>query len=285
MSRPSVLIENWLPIAEIGVESMRERGASSALPPLYFLHVWWARRPLIASRAAILASVLPQWSEDWPESLHRKFPDEESYHQWFRYLIGIRGDPIRGMKIVRMAKAKGIRLSFHPYDGAPRAFTVSPDTETLTTLSELLKFTWGTSDLSVLDPFAGGGSIPFEALRYGFNTYANDLNPVATTILKATLDYPLRYGKELSEDIRKWGNLWAQLVNERLTTYFYKKPNENIFAFLWARTVQWNGHTVPLSPNWWLAKGDKQAAVRLIAEMDDQEPRFDILTGVLLKGL
>ena len=45
MSRPSVLIENWLPIAEVGVESMRERGASSALPPLYFLHVWWARRP------------------------------------------------------------------------------------------------------------------------------------------------------------------------------------------------------------------------------------------------
>jgi transposase InsO family protein len=46
MSRPRVLIEQWLPIAEIGAECMRERGASSALPPLYFLHVWWARRPL-----------------------------------------------------------------------------------------------------------------------------------------------------------------------------------------------------------------------------------------------
>ena len=55
--RPPVLIESWFPIDVIGAESMRERGASSALPPLYFLHIWWARRPLLTSRAAILASV------------------------------------------------------------------------------------------------------------------------------------------------------------------------------------------------------------------------------------
>ncbi|PKO21517.1 MAG: hypothetical protein CVU38_14395, partial [Chloroflexi bacterium HGW-Chloroflexi-1] len=61
-SHPPLLIEAWLPIAAVGAESQRERGASSALPPLYFLHVWWARRPLIASRAAILAGVLPAWS-------------------------------------------------------------------------------------------------------------------------------------------------------------------------------------------------------------------------------
>jgi putative DNA methylase len=49
---PPVLIEDWLPIEAIGAESKRERGASSALPPLYFLHVWWARRPLTTSRPA-----------------------------------------------------------------------------------------------------------------------------------------------------------------------------------------------------------------------------------------
>src|SRR5437660_1536812 len=59
MPRPKLLIEQWLPIADIGAECMRERGASSALPPLYFLHVWWARRPLTPSRAAVLASLLP----------------------------------------------------------------------------------------------------------------------------------------------------------------------------------------------------------------------------------
>src|SRR5271166_3467300 len=59
MAKPKLLIEQWLPIEAIGAECMRERGASSALPPLYFLHVWWARRPLTVSRAAILASLLP----------------------------------------------------------------------------------------------------------------------------------------------------------------------------------------------------------------------------------
>jgi len=94
MSTTPLLIESWLPIEEIGAESKRERGVSSALPPLYFLHVWWARRPLIACRAAILASVLPQWSMDWSEYLQRKFPNEETYHQWFIHLLGIRGDPV-----------------------------------------------------------------------------------------------------------------------------------------------------------------------------------------------
>lgn len=279
MTRPAVLIENWFPIAEVGVESMRERGASSALPPLYFLHVWWARRPLIASRAAILASVLPQWSQDWPAALLQKFPSEQVYRQWFNNLIGVRGDPVRGMKIVQWAKDKGVKLDFHPYGGAPRAFTVNPSVDDLKTMDDLLEYTWGTRQISMLDPFAGGGSIPFEALRYGMTTYANDLNPVATTILKATLDYPARFGPELAEDIRKWGNRWAKLVKEKLDPYFPKQPNENIFAYLWARTVKWHGRTVPLSPNWWLATGDKPAAVRVIADPDSTEPRFEILQG------
>ena len=53
-----VLIDEWFPIGEVSVESVRERAASSALPPLYFLHVWFARRPLTTSRAAILLSLL-----------------------------------------------------------------------------------------------------------------------------------------------------------------------------------------------------------------------------------
>ena len=72
--KPRVLIEDWLPFEQIGAESQRERGASSVLPPLYFLHVWWARRPLAVSRAAILASLLPGWTAEWPEkfAIHGK---------------------------------------------------------------------------------------------------------------------------------------------------------------------------------------------------------------------
>ncbi|NMC79812.1 MAG: DUF1156 domain-containing protein, partial [Chloroflexi bacterium] len=77
---PRSLIESWLPFDAIGAESLRERGASSALPPLYFLHVWWARRPLTVSRAAIVASLLPAWETlaadpQW----RRRFPDEKAY--------------------------------------------------------------------------------------------------------------------------------------------------------------------------------------------------------------
>jgi putative DNA methylase len=278
---PNVLIEDWLPIEAIGAESKRERGASSALPPLYFLHVWWARRPLTTSRAAILASVLPQWSAAWPEPLRQRFPTQEAYYAWFVYLTGIRGDPVAGRKLVDWAKAKGIQLQAHPYGGAPRAFTVNPSAEDLQTMGDLLEHTWGTRDLSVLDPFAGGGSIPFESLRYGFTTIANDLNPVAATILKATLDYPARFGPELAEDIKKWGDVWAKRVEEKLADYFPKQGNESIFAYLWARTVACpaTGKPVPLSPNWWLSKGSDPAAVKLTAEPHMDTPSFTIVRG------
>jgi len=60
------LIEAGFPCHQVGAETQRERGASSSLPPLYFLHVWWARRPLTPSRAAILASLLPAGTDpEW----------------------------------------------------------------------------------------------------------------------------------------------------------------------------------------------------------------------------
>lgn len=85
------LIEEWLPIAELGEESMRERRSMTALPPIYYLHVWWARRPLVASRAAVLASLLPADAD-------RKI---------FMHMLGIHGDPVAAKK--RIAKAKSNR--------------------------------------------------------------------------------------------------------------------------------------------------------------------------------
>jgi len=184
VERPSVLIEHWLPIAELGVECQRE-GGTGKHPPLNRLHVWWARRPLAVSGAAVLGSVLPAWSPEWPKKLREQF-----------------------------AKEKGIKLPGNPY-GYPRAFTISPDEGQIRTLHNLLEYTWGTRDLSVMDPMAGGGSIPFEALRYGFTTYANELNPVASIILKATLDYPAMFGEELGNEIRK---LEGRMGTERPTS-------------------------------------------------------------------
>jgi putative DNA methylase len=278
---PPVLSEFWLPIETIGAECMRERGASSALPPIYFLHVWWARRPLTVSRAAILASVLPQWDKAWPRELLKKFPSEAEYKQWFLMLIGIHGDPVAGRKLLKFSAASGKKIP-NPYTYS-RAFTYNPTEEQLETQGELLEYAWGTRELSILDPFAGGGSIPFEALRYGFKTYANELNPVASVILKATLDYPARFGTELASEIRKWGKVWAERIQKTLKPFFTPIPlNAEGLCYLFARTVACptTGKPVPLSPNWWLVKGGQEpACVRLIAKIDEPTCRFEIARG------
>ncbi|HFQ93041.1 MAG TPA: DUF1156 domain-containing protein, partial [Anaerolineae bacterium] len=282
---PRVLIEDWLPIDKVGAESLRDASAARK-PPLNRLHVWWARRPLTVSRAAIVGSVLPQWSSDWPEALREKFPDEESYRAWFLRFLGIFGDPVAGQEALRLARSQG-KFIKNPFT-YPRAYTTNPSSDDLQTMGDLLEYTWGTRELSVLDPFAGGGSIPFEALRYGFTTIANDLNPVAATILKATLDYPARFGPSLAEDIKKWGRRWYELVKPKLKPFFSPlPPDAEGAAYLWARTVACptTGKPVPLSPNWWLSKGSNPVAVKLIAEEHMDAPQFVILRGETVKQI
>lgn len=234
--QPNVLIERWFPAETIGAECMRERGASSALPPLYFLHIWWARKPLVACRATILASVLPPWSPDWPDTLRAQFPSEAAYSQWFLRACGILGDPVAGRRLITWAKDNGTTLASSPYSH-PRAFTVNPSQDVTQTIGDLIELVWGKRELAVLDPFAGGGSIPFEASRYGFRTTANELNPVATVILRATLQYPMVYGSSLSQDIDRFGKRLTDLVRERLAQYYPKSEDERVHAYLWARTV------------------------------------------------
>src|SRR5580698_10165847 len=104
------MIERWLPIAALGEDSVRERRSMTALPPTYYLHVWWARRPLVASRAAILASILPG----------------DADHESFRRVLGIHGDPIAAKERIARADRVGERLGADAY-GYKRAFTWNPD--------------------------------------------------------------------------------------------------------------------------------------------------------------
>src|SRR5215211_3103127 len=92
------LIEEWLPIAELSEESVRERRSMTALPPTYYLHVWFARRPLIASRAAVLASLLPA----------------DADRSAFLQTLGIHGDPMAAKKAMAEAIRKGERIP-NPY--------------------------------------------------------------------------------------------------------------------------------------------------------------------------
>jgi adenine-specific DNA methylase len=133
----------------------------------------------------------------------------------------------------------------------------------------------------VLDPFAGGGSIPLEALRLGCETYASDLNPVAVLIEKCTLEYPQRYGhrktngyfgdKEINpllEDVKKWGN-WVLEEAKKEIGRFYPADEGGLIpvGYIWARTIRCPscGAEIPLVRQTWLAKKDKKrVAYKLI---------------------
>lgn len=280
MEKKRLLIESWLPIEAIGAEGKRENSTGQHPAPNR-LHVWWARRPLIASRAAVLAGVLPAWSPDWPEQLHSIFPDEQTYHNWFLRVIGIFGDPVAARKLIDWEKRNGVRSIQDKY-GYARAFTYNPTREELQTIGELLELTWGNRLPTILDPFAGGGSIPFESLRLGFTTFATDLNPVAAVILKATLEYPARFGVELSESLQKWGKRWSDLARLQLEPYFTAPEGEpKRTIYMWARSVACpsTGKPVPLSPNWWISSSGDLIAARLIAEPGMHMPRFEIVAG------
>ncbi len=231
------LIERWLPIAALGEESVRERRSMTALPPTYYLHVWWARRPLVASRAAVLASLLPA----------------DADRDRFLYVLGIHGDPVTTRRRIDAAKRNKVHLGPDPY-GYRRAFTYAPDVKD----KEWIELAKGCSldSLSILDPTSGGGSIPFEADRVGFRAIANDLNPVAALVLKATVEWPGRYGSVL---LKEFGHLTRDFVCRAKPKYERVFPPEpegvRVEGYLWARTVTcpYCDGLVPLSPNWRLA--------------------------------
>ena len=94
----------------------------------------------------------------------------------------------------------------------------------------------------VVDPFAGGGSIPLEALRIGADSFASDLNPVAVLLNKVVLEYIPRYGNQLAEEVRKWGDWVRNQAEAELAPFYPKDPDGSVpIAYLWARTIQCEG--------------------------------------------
>lgn len=226
------LIERWLPIAELGIESVRERGMSTALPPINFLHVWWARRPLLAARAAIVASVLPA----------------DTDHSLFLSALGVNGNPLQAKQRLQKERRNGAKGDTPAFD-YPRAFTVLAG-EAYRKIDPEKNY---LRNVKVLDPTAGGGSIPFEVMRLGAHAIANDLNPVAATILKATVELPGRFGQVLLDDFKKIYSEFRKRAEPKFEDLYASEPSDvKIEGYLWARTVQCPYCTgeIPLSPNW-----------------------------------
>ena len=239
------LIEDWLPIAALSAEATRERRialAGNVLPPTTYLHVWFARRPLVASRAAVLGSL--------------RYADSDRAD--FVETLGIHGDPVHAASLIEEARRTGNRID-DPH-GYPRAWRFTPRP---------------VADGSVvLDPTAGGGSIPLESARLGFSTIANDLNPVASLLLKATVELPANFGAALLARYETLAVEFLRRLKPQVAELYGPQSDE---TYLWARTVTcpYCGGVVPLSPNWKLDSAGH--GVRLIPE--NGRVRFEIVTG------
>lgn len=254
MKRPRVLIEEWLPAAAIGVECMRERGSSSALAPHTYLHIWWARRPLTASRAAVLGSVLPA-----------TFPRDV-----FEKLLGF------GRPGAELVQARAWMDSGYQVPGGfncDRAFKRGLVGEHLELAHSAAEKIWGEKP-RVIDPMAGGGSIPLECARLGFETLINEYNPVACSVLEATVDYPLRFGERLAVKARYWARVWEKRVTEKLARFYPEHKLARVQAYIFARTIPCpdTKHHTPLVPDWHLL--NPNTGTRLVAK-----PRVDTKRG------
>ena len=233
--RPRLLIEDWLPAAAIGVECIRERSTGQQPPDKRF-HVWWARRPLVVSRAAVLASVLPaNFSRDT-----------------FERLLGF-GRSSNELVAIRELMNTGVQVpgGF----GASRSFKGAIQPNDVAAAHAAASRIWGHLP-TIMDPMSGGGSIPLESVRLGFATIANEYNPVACSVLEATLDYPFRFGPRLADRTRHWGREWEKRVAARLGRFFPKEVGANIHAYVFARTVPCptTRHMTPLVSDWHLLK-------------------------------
>ncbi len=251
MTTKEFLIDSWFPFGEVSVESIRERSPGTDFPAPNRLHVWFARRPLTTSRAAILCSLI-------------KIKDRNNILK----VLGIPPDEdlLNAQRKMDEAKSTKIRIE-NPFTWKKSYYHTPTDSE-LEWLHTELKKVWGGKLPTVMDPMAGGGSIPLEAMRLGLPVIASDLNPVAFVLLKATLEYPAKFGEKLIPAVEEFCNEVHKRAYEELKEFFPDIKDGRVFAYLWARTITCNNCklTIPLSPNWYVfRKGDdeKEIAVKL----------------------
>ena len=263
------LIEDLIPIREISAEASREKSLRHG--NISTLHLWWARRPIVAARAAVYGALVPAPSDA---------RERDMYMERMRKLCS--WDIPNG--VLEQAR-KDILAANGGH--APR----------------------------VLDMFAGGGSIPLEALRLGCEAYAIDLNPVAHIIELCTLVYPQKYGPALVADVKKWGEWVIEHAKAQLAEFYPSPSNKQQandgmvqstftgeqnsiqsngiltpIAYLWTRTVSCPnptcGATVPLVRQTWLRKKEgNYVALRMIPDYTTGKVRFERVQSPTLQGL
>jgi len=264
------LAEVDFPIAEVSRHSAREKSIRHGHPST--LHLWWARRPLAACRAMLMALLLPDpCDEHCPEA----FKTDAR-----RNLLDHPGHPTKWDK--QITDDVGLRKTLLSFIADFANWDHSTDPYYLKTSRALVKAAHPEETPLVVDPFAGGGSIPLEALRLGCETFASDLNPVACLILKVMLDDIPRHGPELAEELRRVGKEIKGSAEKELAEFYPKDiDGATPIAYLWARTVKCEapncGAEMPLMRSFWLCKkaNRKRALMYKVMRSKGEPPRVE----------
>ncbi len=242
------LAEVDFPIAVVSKHSAREKSIRHGHPST--LHLWWARRPLASCRAMLMALLLPDPCDPLCPEEFKTIAKE--------LLLHMPGWNTPRM-IEQMKSEKGLRKALLTFIGDFADWNNSANNNFITTARALVKAAHPEETPLVVDPFAGGGSIPLEALRLGCEAFASDLNPVACLILKVMLEDISRHGPELAEELRRVGGEIKKQAEKELAE-FYPKDEDGAtpIAYLWARTVRCEspncGAEIPLMRSFWLCK-------------------------------
>ncbi len=308
------LIEDYLPIEAISKEASREKSPRKG--HISTLHLWWARRPLVACRAAVYGALVPA-SRFRPANGPEEKRDSLTRANAAKFVERLCKYPGVPQAIVEAQKHI---LEAH-------AERLSTETGKPVTVEDIVE--GRAPKPKVLDMFAGGGAIPLEALRLGCEAYALDLNPVAHIIELCTLVYPQKYGKPdpnargitgpknakgettwggLSDEVRYWGEWVLEKVRAEIGDLYPLIPDPKSkgtkplrqadmwqsskdevppgylvpIAYLWTRTVRCKnptcGATVPLVKQTWLSKKKgRYAALRVVTPRGKKRVRFELV--------
>ena len=291
------LAEVDFPIAEVSWHAVREKAIRHGLPST--LHLWWARRPLASCRAVLLGLLLP---DPCDPACPREFQNAAVRHikefaahvnvtkAGATRLVGDLRTYLRGKKEDkrRFAKAEArrradawrqiasttewnpacVRAALLQFLATGASWQFAHDDTFLAAARGLVEAAHPEEAPLVVDPFAGGGSIPLEALRVGCETFASDLNPVSCLILKVMLEDIPRNGPGLPDQVRRVGSEIRRKAAPHLTElYPVDKDGATPIAYLWARTVRCEapncGAEIPLIGSFWLCtKSKRKRALR-----------------------
>jgi putative DNA methylase len=269
------VIEDYLPIKKISAEASREKSVRKG--HISTLHIWWARRPLVACRAAVYGALVPasRFVPNGASDEKKRSLGRANAAKFIERLCRYPSDskPEIAWDIERAVKeAQQHILEAH-------AQRLTQETGTKVTVDDIVE--GRASRPKVLDMFAGGGAIPLEALRLGCETYAVDLNPVAHIIELCTLVYPQKFGSAdpgvlgmtgpknaegettwggLAEEVRYWGNWVLQRVKAEIGDLYPLVPDPEFKGKKVAVQTDWlkkhatgevpPGHLMPVGYLW-----------------------------------